>query len=232
MKTSQLKGTDNLRGMRLVCLGDSITGAPNLRMFLKYSFILDCMFEARLGPGAVEVVNRGIAGDTTLGALRRLRGDVLDLRPDIVTILLGGNDGCQHVDPSQTRANLVEIVRQIQTTGANILLMQYHCLPNPEQPETAWTLLQANNALIADVAAAEGVPCLDLAQPMSAACAGSATWELAGRDDATGIADWRLVPLTQEHLANKVDGVHLNPAGELVIARTVFAKLLDLGWIK
>lgn len=218
--------------MKLVCLGDSITGQPNLRMFLKYSFILDCMFEARLGPGTVEVVNRGIAGDTTLGALRRLQGDVLDLRPDIVTILLGGNDGCQKVDPALTRGNLAAIVRAVKDAGAKALLMQYHCLPNPARPEKAWTLLQANNGLIAEVAAAEGVPCLDLAKPLSDAIGGTSTWELAGRDEATGIADWRLVPLTQEHLASKVDGVHLNPAGELVIARTLFAKLLELGWIE
>lgn len=217
--------------MKLVCLGDSITGQPNLRLFLKYSFILDCMFEARLGPGAVEVVNRGIAGDTTMGALRRLQGDVIDQRPDIVTILLGGNDGCQKLDPAQTRANLVEIVRKIKAIGAKVLLMQYHCLPNPEHPETAWTLLQANNALIAEVANAEAVPCLDLSSPLSAALE-TTTWELAGRDDATGIADWRLTPITQSHLASDIDGVHLNPAGELVIARTVFAKLLSLGWIK
>ena len=217
--------------MKLVCLGDSITGQPNLRFYLKYSFILDCMFEARLGPGAVEVVNRGIAGDTTLGALRRLKGDVLDLRPDIVTILLGGNDGCQKLDTAGTRANLAEIVRSVKAAGAKVLLMQYHCLPNPAQPETAWTLLQANNGLIAEVAAEAGVPCLDLAAPLAAAAAGGRTWELLGRDDATGVADWREVPVVQEHLASKVDGVHLNPGGEVVVARAIFAKLLALGWI-
>ena len=215
--------------MKIVCLGDSITGQPNLRLFLKYSYLLDCMLEARLGPGAATVVNRGIAGDTTAGALRRLRRDVLELRPDIVTILLGGNDGCQKMDPAGTRANLQEIVRQVRAAGAKALLMQYHCLPI--QPETAWTLLQANNGLIAEVAAGEGIPCLDLAAPFAAACAGPVTWELQGRDEATGEADWREIPVTAEHLANRVDGVHLNPGGEIVIARLLFAKLVALGWI-
>ena len=215
----------------IVCLGDSITGQPNLRSYLKYSYILDCMVEARLGPGAARVVNRGIAGDTTAGALKRLRGDVLDLRPDIVTVLLGGNDGCQRLDPADTRANLVEIVRAIKGAGAKVLLMQYHCVPNPEHPETAWTLLQANNALIAEVAEAEGVPCLDLARPFEEALAGETATELAGRDEATGAADWREVPYTVEHLASGADGVHLNPGGELVVARVLFAKLLSLGWL-
>lgn len=218
-------------GMNVVCLGDSITGQPNLRLFMKYPQILDCMLEARLGPGAATVVNRGIAGDTTQGALRRLQGDVLDLRPDIVTVLLGGNDGCQKIDPAVTRANLGEIVRRLQAMGAKVLLMQYHCLPHPDHPETAWRLLQANNALIGEVAAAAGVPCLDLAAPFDAACRGPVTWELCGRDDATGVAEWRETPMTQGHLVSETDGVHLNPGGELVVARAIFAKGLALGWI-
>jgi lysophospholipase L1-like esterase len=32
-------------------------------------------------------------------------------------------------------------------------------------------------------------------------------------------------------VANPVDGVHLQPRGEMVFARTIFARLDKLGWI-
>ncbi|MDA0578694.1 MAG: GDSL-type esterase/lipase family protein, partial [Verrucomicrobia bacterium] len=76
--------------MKIVCLGDSITGQPNLAGYLKWSFVLEAMCDAAKGPGRVQVVNRGIGGDTSAGALKRLQGDVLDERPDVVVILLGG----------------------------------------------------------------------------------------------------------------------------------------------
>ena len=87
------KSSESVRGpMRIVCLGDSITGQPNLRAYLKWSFVLECMLEARIGEGKVTVLNRGIGGDTTGEALKRLQNDVLDEKPDIAIIMLGGND--------------------------------------------------------------------------------------------------------------------------------------------
>ena len=218
--------------LKIVCFGDSITGQPNLRSYLKYSFVLDAMLEARLGPGRATVINRGIGGDTTTGALRRLPGDVLAQHPDITVVLLGGNDAAQPGRTGETRRNLTAIVRQLKEAGSRVLLMQYHLLPNPEHPERAWQHLDDNNDLIAEVAAAEQVPLLDLAAPMRQTLEQGRTSELRSRDEKTGVADWREVPLTQEHLVNAVDGVHLNPGGELVVARAVFRKLLELGWIQ
>ncbi len=216
--------------LKVICFGDSITGQPNLKRYLKWSSVLECMLDARLGDPNAMVLNRGIGGDTTSGACKRLAGDVLDLKPDIVVILLGGNDAQQGVDPAKVRENLETIVRACRKIDAKVLLMQYHVLPNPESPDTAWVKLADNNQLIADVATAEGVPVLDMHAPMERALKLSLTSELAGRKD--GVADWRSVPLVQEHLVNAKDGVHLNSAGELVFAKTVFRKLDELGWIK
>jgi lysophospholipase L1-like esterase len=218
------------RPMKIVCLGDSITGQPNLKSYLKWSFVLECMCEARMGEGNVAVLNRGIGGDASGGALQRLQGDVLDEKPDIVIILLGGNDAGAKKSRAEVKSNLETIVRKCKAIGAKVLLLQYHVIPNPEHPETAWAHLDDNNDLIAEVAASESVPVLDMAQPMQDAFKSSKVSELLSYKN--GVAVWETKPVLQEHLVSSKDGVHLNPGGELVFARTIFKKLQSLGWLQ
>ena len=216
--------------MKIVCLGDSITGQPNLASYMKWSFILEAMCDAARGPGAVQVVNRGIGGDTAEGAHKRLQGDVLDERPDVVVILLGGNDAGQKRPQADVKTDLQAIVRKVKAAGARVLLLQYAVLPNPASPETVWVHLDDNNNLIAEIADAEQVALLDMATAMGEALKNQQVTELKGRDN-DGVATWETRPLTQAHLVSAIDGVHLSPGGELVFARAIFDKLSRLGWL-
>lgn len=233
-ETENMLGNQNRKQegkyMKIVCLGDSITGLPNLASYMKWSFILEAMCDAAKGPGAVQVVNRGIGGDTSAGALKRLQGDVLDEKPDAVIILLGGNDAGQKRPPAEVKADLETIVRKVKGGGAKVLLLQYAVLPNPAQPETAWVHLDDNNALIAQIAEAEQVPLLNMATVMEEAMKDQQVTELKGRGK-DGVATWETRPLTQAHLVSAIDGVHLSPGGELVFARAIFQKLSRLGWL-
>ncbi len=208
--------------MKIVCFGDSITGpTPRQRylgQYIKYADLLDLMLEARLG-APVEVVNAGRAGQTAVEALERFERDVLDERPDIVTVLLGGNDAGRLGDldgdalrasaQAATEAALKAIYDRLASAGIRSLVLQYHCLPNPENPETVWSHLVANNAVSRKLAERAGLPVLDVGAAMDEATAKYAVTELV----------------------NAVDGVHLNPAGEIVYARSIYAELLRLGWV-
>jgi lysophospholipase L1-like esterase len=208
--------------LRIVAFGDSITGhrprEAYLDKYLKWSDLLELMVEVHRGPGKAQVLNRGWAGDATYekktqsmpGAVARLKTDVIDERPAIAIVLISGNDKKDtSADRDITRTNLTRIAGDLKTAEIKALFVQYAVLPNPKNPEKAWMHLVKNNDLIAEVAKAHDFPTVAL-QPAF--------------DDAL-----KSQPITA--LVNASDGVHLAPGGEMVVARTLFARLKELGWL-
>jgi len=128
-------------------------------------------------------------------------------------ILIGGNDFADKrgdVDRIRTRfrENLGILVRRCHEAGIRVLLLQY---PEPKAADMArvWTHLDDGNDIIAAVAAEEGAETLALAPAFA--------------------AEQRSHPL--ETLLNPTDGVHLQPYGEIVVARAVLGKLRELSWL-
>ena len=58
----------------------------------------------------IPIINAGKTGDTTSDALVRLKDDVLDKKPDIVLVLLGGNDYLDGYSEEVIRINLKTII--------------------------------------------------------------------------------------------------------------------------
>jgi lysophospholipase L1-like esterase len=69
------------------------------------------------------VLNKGVSGETTGDALRRLEADVLSQDPRIVLVCLGGNDMLRRLSPDEQFANLRTIVERIQEQGALVVLI-------------------------------------------------------------------------------------------------------------
>lgn len=67
------------------------------------------------------VVNQGLSGDTTSGGAARVK-QALQLKPAIVIVELGANDGLRGLPLTATRANLAAIIDQFQKSGARVLL--------------------------------------------------------------------------------------------------------------
>jgi acyl-CoA thioesterase I len=69
------------------------------------------------------IVNAGVPGDTTSSALKRLQSDVIDQKPNVVLVLLGGNDALQKISSEQTFDNLKTIVTSLQANGSEVVLL-------------------------------------------------------------------------------------------------------------
>jgi len=75
------------------------------------------------------VVNLGVSGDTTTGGLGRL-DYALSLKPAIVILELGGNDGLRGLPVAATKANLERMIVACQKAGAAVLLAGMTLPPN------------------------------------------------------------------------------------------------------
>lgn len=75
------------------------------------------------------VVNAGISGETTTDALERL-STVTALKPVVVVVEFGGNDGLRGLPLSTTRSNLDQIVAGLKQAGAQVLLAGMTLPPN------------------------------------------------------------------------------------------------------
>jgi acyl-CoA thioesterase-1 len=103
----------------LVCFGDSITAGLGLQQGQAYSDFLQKKLDAQ--GYAYKVVNEGTSGATTKDALATLP-NVLRLRPAIVIVEFGGNDGLRGLPVAETRANLDQVLTALEKAHVKILL--------------------------------------------------------------------------------------------------------------
>ena len=100
----------------VIAFGDSITFGIGTSGGSHYVALLS----NRTG---IAIENAGRPGDTTGTALSRIDGSVLSHDPDIVIVLLGGNDLLQGVPVEQRISNITTIVQRIRARGAAVILV-------------------------------------------------------------------------------------------------------------
>ncbi len=111
----------------IAALGDSLTAGLGVSPEEAYPAVL----EARLRREGFEyrVINAGVSGDTSAGGLRRIDW-VLKLRPDVVIVALGANDGLRGQAPDVLRDNLTRIIERARAAGVRVLLAGMRVPPN------------------------------------------------------------------------------------------------------
>ena len=113
----------------MLFVGTSLTAGLGLDPDDAYPAVIARMADSAGLP--FELVNAGVSGETSAGALRRtewlLRGDV-----DVFVLETGANDGLRGLDVDSTRANIERIVRAVKAArpDAAVLLVQMEAPPN------------------------------------------------------------------------------------------------------
>ena len=176
----------------MVFLGDSLTAGFGLGEEQAFPARVGELLAARGTP--IVVVNGGVSGDTSAGALERV--DWLLSRPAAVMVVsIGANDGLRGQPVAGIEANLRAIVRKAKASGARVLVTGQK-IPTNYGPDYA----RAFEAIYPRVANEEGAA---------------------------------LLPFLLEGVAmrpelNLEDGIHPNPEGQRIVARTVAAALEPL----
>jgi acyl-CoA thioesterase-1 len=118
-------------GRVIVAFGDSLTAGLGVAPDEAYPSRLDARLRREGAP--YRVVNAGVSGDTTAGALRRVDW-ALRARPEIVIVALGANDGLRGQSVRAMRENLEAIVTRFREAGARVLLCGMRLPPNYGEP--------------------------------------------------------------------------------------------------
>ncbi|UFS70030.1 arylesterase [Geomonas sp. RF6] len=103
----------------IVALGDSLTAGYGVNKEEAYP----AQLEKRLHSAGYRwhVINAGISGETSTGALARL-DSILRLRPDIVIVETGANDGLRGTNPQILKKNLEQIVQTLKEKKITVVL--------------------------------------------------------------------------------------------------------------
>lgn len=106
-----------------MAFGDSLTAGYGVDAGFSYPDFLQKEIDN------YRVVNAGISGDTTSGGVARI-DTVTRLKPKIVILELGGNDGLRGLPLASTRANLEQMITDLRKSGARVVLAGITLPPN------------------------------------------------------------------------------------------------------
>lgn len=111
----------------IVAMGDSLTagyGVPEAQSY-------PSQLEKKLHQAGYHwrIVNAGISGETSSGALSRVNW-VLKLKPDVVILETGANDGLRGIDPHLVYRNINKIVTELQAKHVVVVLAGMQMVKN------------------------------------------------------------------------------------------------------
>jgi lysophospholipase L1-like esterase len=199
---------------RLVMIGDSITDVGRARPIGEgraddalgrgYVMMVDALLGAVYPERLIRVTNMGISGNTTRDLKARWQTDVLDLKPDWLSMMIGANDVWRQFDsPRQTErhvlideyeANLAELVTATKPVVKGLVLMTPFYL-EPNRQDAMRAAMDRYGAAVKRVATAQGAILVD-----------------------TQAAFDRVLEVLYPAAINW-DRVHPNPTGSAVLAR-------------
>lgn len=117
-------------GARILFQGDSITdgnrgrGAdPNHILGHGFVFIIAARHGAAFPAMNLDFINRGVSGNTVLDLEKRWQKDTIDLKPDLLSIMIGVNDNGKGVPLDQYEATYDKLISDARTANQQLKLV-------------------------------------------------------------------------------------------------------------
>jgi acyl-CoA thioesterase-1 len=111
----------------IVCFGDSLTAGYGTESGKSYPDYLQADLDAK--GYRYHVVNEGVSGNTTKDGVERV-DSIAAMKPAVVVLEFGGNDGLRGFRIEDSRENLDRIIRTLKASGAKIALAGITLPPN------------------------------------------------------------------------------------------------------
>ena len=141
---------DFKKGCRLLFQGDSITdmkwgrNQKDRNHYLGHSYVY--LIAARLGVDMpqtqLDIYNRGVSGNTVADLRKRWRKDAIDMKPDLLSILIGTNDVGREVQVDAFESDYRYILDASRNTNPElrlVLLAPFVLRSGKLKNEQAWT---------------------------------------------------------------------------------------------
>lgn len=128
-------------GAKVLFQGDSITDGgrgrtsdPNHILGHGYAFIIAARDGADRPSLRTEFINRGVSGNTVLDLRKRWKADMLDLAPDVLSILIGANDSGKSVDPVLFETTLDALISDAKAARPSLRVVLCEPFLAPDGP--------------------------------------------------------------------------------------------------
>ena len=94
-------------------------------------------------PGQFKFINRGVSGNRITDLYERRQADILDIKPDFLSILVGVNDSWHIFDKyalvntthEMTEQNYRTVLEVLKARNIPVIMMEPFCLPTPATEE-------------------------------------------------------------------------------------------------
>lgn len=115
---------------KVLCLGDSLTEGYGVLPEEAYPALLAARLRAK-GHAKIEVINAGVSGSTTASAVARLNWQLrAKVKPKILILALGANDGLRGLPVTEAEHNLERAILLAKENGMTVLLAGMQLPPN------------------------------------------------------------------------------------------------------
>ena len=118
------------RDARILFQGDSITDGnrgrnadPNHILGHGYAFIIAAAYGAAYAERNLTFMNRGVSGNKVTDLAQRWQSDTLDLKPDVLSILIGVNDNAGNVPLDQYEEIYDRLLTQTEAANPKVHLV-------------------------------------------------------------------------------------------------------------